>query len=608
MNKKLTKDDIKQYPSRYMPGLDGLRAIAVIAIIIYHLNKQWLSGGFLGVDTFFVISGYLITSLLLKEYEETGIIRLKRFWIRRIKRLLPALMIVLMTVGTLTLWLKPSEIIRVKHDIYAALLYVSNWWYIARDVDYFEQFSFVPLKHLWSLAIEEQFYLFFPFILIMLLLLIRKKYLVGIICFVISLLSLGLMLYYNDLHISQSRIYFGTDTRLQTLLLGVVLAFLWPPFKLKQQPPTIVKHTIDIFGFIGFSFLVLLFFMIHDDSHRLYNGGFYIVSCMTLLVIASAVHPTTLFAKILSNPLLVYIGKRSYSLYLWHYPVISFVHSYFIDGQMPIYVYIIDVIATFILAEVSYRCIETPFRVNGLKAMSWRSTNLIPFIRTLVIILLLIPFIFLICGAFDKYGKDDISTKAHSFNTDLEDQYLVELLPLDKIRIDGLEDKSDKKSSTDKYRNLAPLLIGDSVMVDIGESFKSDVPKAKIDGKVGRQLYQTLPLVKSNYGNYKKANQQVVLELGTNGDFTVQQLDQLLSQFGKAQVYLVNTRVPRFYEAHVNKLLANAAKKHKNVTLIDWYKRSRGHSEYFAPDGVHLEQKGVEALKDEILSALKKKK
>ena len=174
MKQNLEKGVHDKIKMRYMPGLDGLRAIAVLGIIIYHLNRKWLTGGFIGVDTFFVISGYLITSLLLREYEEKGIINLKQFWIRRIKRLLPAVIALLITVGIATLLFEPRQIIRVKHDIIAALFYVSNWWYIAKDVNYFEQFSFMPLKHLWSLAIEEQFYLFFPFVLVILLLTIKN--------------------------------------------------------------------------------------------------------------------------------------------------------------------------------------------------------------------------------------------------------------------------------------------------------------------------------------------------------------------------------------------------------------------------------------------------
>ncbi|HDK9379460.1 TPA: acetyltransferase [Staphylococcus aureus] len=604
MNK--TKGFTKYKKMRYMPGLDGLRAIAVLGIIIYHLNKQWLTGGFLGVDTFFVISGYLITSLLLKEYDDTGIIKLKSFWIRRLKRLLPAVIVLLMVVGTATLLLKSDNIIRVKHDIIAAIFYVSNWWYIAKDVNYFEQFSFMPLKHLWSLAIEEQFYIFFPVILVTLLLTIKKRYKIGFIFWGVSIISLGLMMFIYSINGDHSRVYFGTDTRLQTLLLGVILAFLWPPFKLKNDPPKVVKYVIDSIGSLSFIVLILLFFIINDETNWIYDGGFYLISILTLFIIASVVHPSTWIAKIFSNPVLVFIGKRSYSLYLWHFAVISFVHSYYVDGQIPVYVYFIDISLTIIFAELSYRFIETPFRKEGIKALNWRPSYIPQFIRMAIVVTLLIPFMLILVGAFNKYGKDIIGEKANSFDTTIEDNYLMRIAPIDNIHIDGLVSEK-KKESSDVYNNIKPLLIGDSVMVDIGESFKSSVPKSRIDGKEGRQLYQTLPLVKANYSQYKKSSDQVVLELGTNGDFTVKQLDDLLNQFGKAKIYLVNTRVPRIYEANVNRLLADAAKRKSNVTLIDWNKRSQGHSEYFAPDGVHLEYKGVLALKDEILKALKKK-
>ncbi|HII1092597.1 TPA: acyltransferase family protein [Staphylococcus aureus] len=603
MNK--TKGFTKYKKMRYMPGLDGLRAIAVLGIIIYHLNKQWLTGGFLGVDTFFVISGYLITSLLLKEYDDTGIIKLKSFWIRRLKRLLPAVIVLLMVVGTATLLLKSDNIIRVKHDIIAAIFYVSNWWYIAKDVNYFEQFSFMPLKHLWSLAIEEQFYIFFPVILVTLLLTIKKRYKIGFIFWGVSIISLGLMMFIYSINGDHSRVYFGTDTRLQTLLLGVILAFLWPPFKLKNDPPKVVKYVIDSIGSLSFIVLILLFFIINDETNWIYDGGFYLISILTLFIIASVVHPSTWIAKIFSNPVLVFIGKRSYSLYLWHFAVISFVHSYYVDGQIPVYVYFIDISLTIIFAELSYRFIETPFRKEGIKALNWRPSYIPQFIRMAIVVTLLIPFMLILVGAFNKYGKDIIGEKANSFDTTIEDNYLMRIAPIDNIHIDGLVSEK-KKESSDVYNNIKPLLIGDSVMVDIGESFKSSVPKSRIDGKVGRQLYQTLPLVKANYSQYKKSSDQVVLELGTNGDFTVKQLDDLLNQFGKAKIYLVNTRVPRIYEANVNRLLADAAKRKSNVTLIDWNKRSQGHSEYFAPDGVHLEYKGVLALKDEILKALKR--
>jgi peptidoglycan/LPS O-acetylase OafA/YrhL len=336
MKTNKTTKNRNRYPKRYMPGLDGLRAIAVIGIIIYHLNKQWLSGGFLGVDTFFVISGYLITSLLLSEYEETGTIKIKQFWLRRIKRLLPAVLILIFTVIIATLIFKPSHIVQIKHDAFAALFYMSNWWYIATDVNYFEQFAFMPLKHLWSLAIEEQFYLFFPFILVLLLFKFNSYKKVTLILWIVSLISLILMITISLMTTGNSRVYFGTDTRLQTILLGAILAFAWPPFKLNAKPPKILQIIIGTVGTSALLILITLFFTVEDDSAWIYNGGFYLISALTLLIIASAVHPSNAFARVLGNKVFVYIGQRSYSLYLWHFPIISFIHSYYVAGQYPL--------------------------------------------------------------------------------------------------------------------------------------------------------------------------------------------------------------------------------------------------------------------------------
>lgn len=599
MNNNLENCRVKR-STRYMPGLDGLRAIAVIGIIIYHLNKQWLTGGFLGVDTFFVISGYLITSLLLKEYEETGIINLKNFWIRRFKRLIPAVLTLAFVVIVVTLVLKPDEIINIKKDAIAAIFYFSNWWYIATDVNYFEQFAFRPLKHLWSLAIEEQFYIVFPILFIFLLLALKKYRNVVLIFWIISLISLLVMISISQPHMSHSRVYFGTDTRLQTMLLGVILAFLWPPFKLKKHPKKTLTHIIDGIGVFGIFILLLLFYKVNDNSDWIYNGGFYLISVMTLFVIMSVVHPTGYFAKVIGNPVFVMIGKRSYSLYLWHFPVISFVHSYYVDGQLPSYVYLLDIILTIIFAELSYRYIETPFRKKGFKALSIKLNKKIPLVRTAILLIFMIPSLFVLAGSFDKLGKDMNSDKKTTFKTNEFDKQIVRPIPIDDVNFFG-KSNAKKTAKSEVYTNIKPLLIGDSVMVDIGENFKKRVPNAQIDGEVGRNLYDVAPLVEKHYQSFNKKSDKIILELGTNGDFSKEQLDTLINKFGNAQIYLVNTRVPRSYEGHVNKLMKDAAKTHKNVTLVDWYKRSENHTEYFAPDGIHLETKGVEALTDEIL-------
>ncbi|HAR6317305.1 TPA: acetyltransferase [Staphylococcus pseudintermedius] len=596
--------DRKPINPRYMPGLDGVRAVAVIAIIIYHLNPQWLSGGFLGVDTFFVISGYLITSLLLTEYHNTGKIKLMSFWLRRVKRLIPAVLFLVMGVIVLSLIFMPTEIQKVRADSIAAIFYVSNWWYIMQNVDYFEQFAVQPLKHLWSLAIEEQFYLVFPIVLLSLLSFIRRLKSIRIIFLILLVISMIAMMVLYVPNENVARVYFGTDTRIQTLLMGVLLALVWPPFQLKAKVNRQMRTMIDTAGVVGLAILFICFKFVSETNSILYYGGFFLISTVTLLVIASSVHPSGYFAKFLGNKVFTFIGSRSYSLYLWHYPIIVLIHHQFVQGQIPPLVYVVEILLMVLMAEFSYKFIEQPFRKEGFNIFAfnhlknWRSQKVL---RTWLVIILLIPTLLVMVGSFNRFAQKN-STRVTEVNTEEIDKLITQPLPLPQLEIDGFVVKGNKQ----KYASWKPLLIGDSVMVDIGDDFRSFVPKADINGKVGRQLVEATSLAKRQYQSYRDKNDIVVLELGTNGDFTEKQLNSLLEQFGEADIYLVNTRVPRSYESHVNQVLAKAAKKRANVTLVDWYSRSENHTEYFAPDGIHLQPPGVRALTNSIIQTIEK--
>ncbi|HDV5997514.1 TPA: acetyltransferase [Staphylococcus pseudintermedius] len=596
--------DRKPINPRYMPGLDGVRAVAVIAIIIYHLNPQWLSGGFLGVDTFFVISGYLITSLLLTEYHNTGKIKLMSFWLRRVKRLIPAVLFLVMGVIVLSLIFMPTEIQKVRADSIAAIFYVSNWWYIMQNVDYFEQFAVQPLKHLWSLAIEEQFYLVFPIVLLSLLSFIRRLKSIRIIFLILLVISMIAMMVLYVPNENVARVYFGTDTRIQTLLMGVLLALVWPPFQLKAKVNRQMRTMIDTAGVVGLAILFICFKFVSETNSILYYGGFFLISTVTLLVIASSVHPSGYFAKFLGNKVFTFIGSRSYSLYLWHYPIIVLIHHQFVQGQIPPLVYVVEILLMVLMAEFSYKFIEQPFRKEGFNIFAfnhlknWRSQKVL---RTWLVIILLVPTLLVMVGSFNRFAQKN-STRVTEVNTEEIDKLITQPLPLPQLEIDGFVVKGNKQ----KYASWKPLLIGDSVMVDIGDDFRSFVPKADINGKVGRQLVEATSLAKRQYQSYRDKNDIVVLELGTNGDFTEEQLNSLLEQFGEADIYLVNTRVPRSYESHVNQVLAKAAKKRANVTLVDWYSRSENHTEYFAPDGIHLQPPGVRALTNSIIQAIEK--
>lgn len=574
---------------RYLPGLDGFRAVAVIAIIIFHLNPLWLPGGFLGVDTFFVISGYLITSLLLAEFQNTQRIDLIGFWVRRLKRLIPAVFFMITIVVLYTIIFEPQIFYNVKKDAVAAIFYVSNWWYIFEDVDYFNQFAVEPFKHLWSLAIEEQFYLFFPAILLICLKIFKERGTFFIV-WAVSLLSLILMIILSFTIGDQnySRLYFGTDTRLQTLLLGSLLSFLWPPFKLKATISKKQNQYISLIGIVSFILLLVLLWVVSDNAIWLYRGGFYVISILTLIIIAVSVIPSGGPAKILGNPVFVYIGKRSYSLYLWHYPIIVFLHSHFVNGQIPFYVYIIDIVLMLLMTEISYHFIENPIRRNGFKAFAVNPKHIGRFFRFIVSAILVLVTLLFLFGLFDSIGDaHKEKEKQTTFKTNN-----IKKTPSNKQSI-GKD--SNSKGAID-LSEATPLLIGDSVMVDIGDVFTENVPNATIDGQVGRQLIDVPDIVDSQYQSYNTKDSDVVLELGTNGDFTKDQLEELLQRFNKANVYFVNVRVPRDYESHVNSLIAEAAKEHKNVHLVDWYSASEGQTEYFAYDGIHLEYEGSKAL------------
>ncbi|ULG72065.1 acyltransferase family protein [Macrococcus brunensis] len=570
--------------TQYLPGLDGLRAIAVIAIIIFHLNPKFLPGGFLGVDTFFIISGYLITTILLKEYRETGSVNLFKFYTKRIKRLFPAIWFLLVTLFAYCLLFEQSILHQLKKDIIAAFFYVSNWWYIFDKVDYFQALEPRPLQHLWSLAIEEQFYIFFPLILLVLLKKFSRR--TAIITFtVLAVISAIWMavLYHPGMQVS--RLYFGTDTRLQTMLLGVLLAFIWPAFRLKREVPPAMRVTISAIGIINFVILLISFTQITEATGFLYQGGFFILGLITISTIASCVHPGSLLKQLLSLPFLTYIGRLSYSLYLWHFPVIVMVEHHFVKGQVPFYAYIIEIALTILFAWFSYEFIETPFRREGFSY--FKPARLKTRWPVVLMLLALVGF------SGYSFFQTETSEAPKVYTT----QTMSDVTP---PKLLGPVSWVDENSNGDEpqyevKQYISPLFIGDSVLVDINQQLKEIYPNATIDGEVGRSIYKAIPLA-DQYSYLNKKDQIVVLGIGTNGDFEEVQLESLLAKFNKAKVYLVTARVPLYYESHVNQLMKEAAKNYKNVEVIDWYAVSSDHSEYFASDGIHLEYPGIQAM------------
>lgn len=614
-----------RYSRKYVPSIDGLRALAVLAVIAYHLNFSWAKGGFFGVDIFFVLSGYLITNILLTQWEKTQTLQLKTFWLRRFRRLIPAVYIMIVVVVIYSVLFHPEILKNLRGDAFASFFYVSNWWFIFHDVSYFDSFGLPsPLKNLWSLAIEEQFYLVWPVFLLGFLRWVKNPKLLLKIVIGLALLSAIWMTVLYDPGTDPSRVYYGTDTRAFDLLAGCALAFVWPFNRLSPVVPKRSKAALNIAGTLS----IILFFaftaLVSEYQPFLYRGGLLFVAIIGVTMIATISHPASYLSRIFSFKPLRWIGTRSYGIYLWHYPIITLTTPVFEVGQANIWRAILQVAATFIIAELSFRFIETPIRKNGFinYFKSFKSKNYFVWKNKPVGKWLGIAGLVTVLTLF-SLGMTNVlpvSTNAEKQATSTEtaspkkEKTPANKATADKEQADNKDkssnppkvNKSDKKSkiSSGTITYTQTLAIGDSLMLDIEPYLKDAVPNITINGLIGRQLRDAITTA-TGYKKYNSAGSAVILELGTNGPFTESQLNTLLDQFKNASIYLVNTKVPRGWESEVNNSIANAAEL-SNVTVVDWYSLAVDNPQYFASDGVHLTESGAKAYVNLLTNAMKK--
>ncbi|MGN9863814.1 acyltransferase family protein [Bacillus swezeyi] len=619
---------------RYIPGLDGLRAFAVLAVIAYHLDFNWANGGFIGVDIFFVLSGYLITSMILPAYGNDINLSFRDFWLRRMRRLLPAAMLMIIATVIWTVLFNRELMQTVRGNATSSLLYVSNWWFIFHDLSYFDSFgSPSPLKNLWSLAIEEQFYIVWPILLLFGMYILKKRERLAI---AVLLLALGSAVLMSVLYVpggDPSRVYYGTDTRSFELLSGCALALVWPMKRLSSNRlPNKLKRALHRTELAAFAFLILCIYFVDEYALFLYHGGMLLISLLAAVFIACVSHPSSFAGYLLSWKPLRWIGTRSYGIYLWHYPVIVLSTPVQEIGN-PVYWHAaVKVAVTLILAEASYRFIEMPIREDGFrpffravflnKLLEWKTSSVLNKVSMGLMIAALLIFAGGLSGLADENKQPQWThSKSYQETSAAPDQPSAqnEEEKDEKAKTDESQDQAEtsdqQKSSgqqTKENQDQQPpnrsgkevLAIGDSVMLDIASNLRHRMPGITIDGKVGRQVSPALQLT-SAYESFNQPDKAVIIELGTNGYFTDGQMDALLNAFSKADIYLVNTRVPRQWESKVNESLKRQANNRKNVTLVDWHSEALQHPEYFTSDGVHLVPKGAEALAGLIVQAMK---
>ncbi|MFJ7665921.1 acyltransferase family protein [Lysinibacillus sp. NPDC097195] len=609
---------------RYIPGLDGIRALAVLAVIAYHFNFRWASGGFLGVDIFFVLSGYLITSTILPLPGEQVTINLRKFWIGRFRRLVPAAYVMIMTSFVWVMLFHKELLNTLRGDALSSIFYSSNWWFIYHKLSYFDSFgSPSPLKNLWSLAIEEQFYVVWPLVLIIGLSIFRKQSKFSNLIFIGALCSAMLMAMLYQPGSDPSRIYYGTDTRSFELLIGCWLAFVWPMKRLSTNKLS-TKHVYELNSIAVITFLIFIGSILFVDEYQafLYRGGMFLFCINAALLIACVCHPASYVGKLLSWKPLCWIGSRSYGIYLWHYPIIVLGTPVYEIGNPAYGRVALQLILIVLLAEISYRLIEMPIRKQGLRAYfkqylvinpnKWRNFSIARKIANAMLALFLLVFFTGITGIVGEAQQ----TSKENYPTDIKitgaQQDTVKNAQHQNHNDKEVEISKEQKDETVKgepqdtplkepYKEL--LAIGDSVMIDIATRLHTLYPNITIDGKIGRQVSQAVDLIPS-YTRFNQEDKAVIIQLGTNGYFTNEQIDKLLGAFSQADIYLVNTRVPRPWEAKVNTALASKAQEYANITLIDWHTAALNHPEYFAPDGVHLEPQGIEALTNVIQQAI----
>ena len=586
-------------PSRYIAPIDGLRAIAVTAVILYHLGITWIPGGFLGVDLFFVISGYVITRLLLDSILSKGGLDLREFYWARIRRLAPPLIFMLAgTTFIIAAW-KPDAIHRFLSDLPYVLTGSENWHLVAVHQDYFQAVGRPPLlQHTWSLGVEIQFYILWPLILLLILRYLGKKRVVQS-SLVIAFIS-GLALFIYSLHVDASatnqisHIYFGTDTHSLGLFLGAALAVSWVPTNLDRNISQRAQDFVDGVGVIGFLGLLCTFFFIDESHPTLYRIAFPLAAIFGCAVLTSLVHPASRFSPILSSKPIVWIGQRSYGIYLWHWVIFQVTRPNVDLAGANWAINCARILVVVALADISLRWIEIPIRrgrlSNWFRGMKYRTRSVQRREKTSValgVITLLLS----------TSGASWAALHESSQTPKIETSLIVRTTPT-----------ASPSVGTSQAATPAPKsglwVTGDSIILGIRAKLQSHFPIALINARVGRQIGELIQVVQSDRVGME--NSPVIFDLGNNNrlvESDVRTLFDLLKN--QPKMIVVNTAVPRAWKEDNDQLIQKVIADYPQAQLIDWATISAGHPEYFAPDGVHLSDAGGDVYVNAILEALK---
>ena len=617
--------------NRFITGYSGLRALAVIGVILYHLDPNTFVGGYLGVLIFFVLSGYLVTDHMLRSYQEKGSYDNKRFYLHRIKRLYPQLIAVLWLSSAWIVLFQRNLLAKLNQIVISNLLNVYNFWQILNGQSYFERFvsNGSPFTHLWTMSIEGQFYILWPIVIFLLVKFARSRKHIFWIIFAFSLLSALEMaiLYLRGADIN--RIYYGTDTRFFSLGLGAAMAVIWPVEDLRSSIAKRNSRILDLTGLIAFVGMLLMFFSstMNPQTAFTYCGGMLIFSILTTIMIAIIAHPGSHWNRILTNPVFSWIGSRSYGIYLYQFPVMIFFEDKMTDiGDHATLYHIIEIILILLISEATYRLIERPMgritwpgtknyfsHLFDMRNNNWSKKVMAAFVAFVLIIGSIGIAISPTAKRVD-FNKTQLAKriKANRAKQQKDNQALIKKFKKapKKQKTSKVVQKAKKEAkkhpvnkSYVKYgisqvdlqlaQQMPVTAIGDSVMAGSSNDLKQLMPKAIIDAAVSRQMNVAFGLL-SSYQNQGALADNVLIGLGTNGPFSMGDLDRLMNQVGKKRhVFWINTHVPtRQWQDQVNSLLDQAQKRYDNFTVINWYGYSKNHPNWFYQDKTHPTPKG----------------
>lgn len=621
-------------------GLDLLKAIAIVLIVIYHINAAWLTGGFVGVDLFFVISGYLLGSSLVRRYRKNENVSVVEIIWKRIKQLWPVLfLVVFLTTVYITIFNKP--ILDIAHrDVIPSLTFTNNIWFIVNNIGYFESYFQSPFKHLWYISVLMQSYIVIAIIFKFSNLISSNKNfklfrqalaLLAIASFVLS------QILFDPLDVS--RVYYGTDTRIYEIIIGVLASFYVPLDNLyKNDNKKTNGLLLVVLGFVSLVALILASIFVSEVSTWVYRIGFLLFTLNSLLLIFTVGNDNNpVFNKYRYIPFLKGLGSISYSIYLWHFPILILTKTKDELNSPDLKLTILRLVLILLLSIFTYNFIEKPIRkVRKSRPRSRRERKEVKKQRrnnTILNRIALGLFVIFLLGTFgvsipfiSTAFVDEIDLP------DMPDELITQARPVENMdNIEGVEIikgtqevVADETGDTDQTGNNAEagqanenaalvegvdydqlILIGDSLGINVGLTMQNIFPTMIVDAKVSRQLSASEEIF-ALYTQYDSPDTAIIMMLGTNGGFGEEHLDRLFTKYPQSQKIIVNVNMPNSWRDHVNTELANYVQKHPEIALVDWYSASINNPQYFQPDNTHLVPEGVDAMMELILAELRK--